>query len=273
MYAVVSLISLFLSLLFNCLTTRVSGQVFDDRRYTTIDSLTKTEFFCEYTVDTTSLFDAERARRIPVAYYRLKMDGVKKQKLVIFNHGYSGDKNEHDYLAYSFLCEYLASKGFLVVSIQHDLGNDEPLAMTGNLQETRRPNWERGVQNIRFVLNDLQKSHLNIDYTQVSLIGHSNGGDVAMLFAQTYPEIIDKIISLDNRRMPFPRKKHPRIYSLRSSDQVADQGVIPTKEEQKKFRIKVVKSANIPHNAMDENANDAQRNTINNYILDCITQK
>jgi len=235
--------------------------------------LTETDISYEFTVDATSLFDAGRDRRMPVAYYRPKIDQARKQKLVIFNHGYSGNKDERDYLAYSFLCDYLASKGFLVVSIQHDLENDEPLAMIGNLQETRIPNWEKGVQNILFVLNDFKRSHMNIDYKHVSLIGHSNGGDIAMLFAHTYPELMDKIISLDNRRMPFPRTKHPRIYSLRSSDQIADAGVIPTEEEQKKFRIKVVKSANITHNAMDESANEVQRNAINNYLLDCITQK
>jgi predicted esterase len=273
MYTVISLISLFLLFTFHCLTTRVSGQVFYDLYTISADSIMKTELLYVYTLDTISLFDSERARRIPVAYYRPKVDGVKKQKLVIFNHGYSGDKNEHDYLAYSFMTEYLASKGFLVVSIQHDLKNDEPLAMTGNFQETRKLNWERGVQNILFVLNELKRSPLNIDYKNISLIGHSNGGDIAMLFGQSYPELIGKIISLDNRRMPFPRTKHPSIYSLRSSDQIADSGVIPTKEEQQKFRIKVVQSANIKHNEMDENANETQRNVINNYVLDCITQK
>ncbi len=258
-----------------CLTTSVNGQIVDvdDIDSVVIDSLMMHNVSYEFTVDTTSLFDAERARRIPVAYYRPNMDQSRRQKLVLFNHGYSGNKDGHDYLAYSFLTEYLASEGFFVVSIQHDLPNDESLAMTGNFQKTRRPNWERGVQNILFVLNDLKRSHLNIDYKHVSLIGHSNGGDIVMLFGGEYPEFVDKVISLDNRRMPLPRTKHPRIYSLRSSDQIADHGVIPTKQEQEKFQIKVVQSENITHNAMDENANEAQRRAINNYVLDCITQK
>ncbi|MBB5621242.1 hypothetical protein HDE69_002295 [Pedobacter cryoconitis] len=47
---------------------------------------------------------------------------------------------------------------------------------------------------------------------------------MSMLFATQHPELVDKVISLDNRRMPFPRVSKPRIYSLRSSDQPADEG-------------------------------------------------
>lgn len=62
---------------------------------------------------------------------------------------------------------------------------------------------------------------------------------------------MDKIISLDNRRMELPRTKQPRIYSLRSSDQPADEGVLPTIEEQEKFGIKIIKLPNTIHNDMN----------------------
>jgi len=59
------------------------------------------------------------------------------------------------------------------------------------------------------------------------------------LFPQKYPNIVEKIITLDNRRMTFPKTNQLKVYSLRSSDQSADEGVLPTEEEQKKFGIRL----------------------------------
>ena len=98
-------------------------------------------------------------------------------------------------------------------------------------------------------------------------MGHSNGGDMIMLFAQQYPQLVDKVISLDNRRVSIPRTSQPKIYSLRSSDQPADEGVLPTEEERQKFGITIIKLINTIHNDMGNNANKKQRKEINNYIL------
>jgi predicted esterase len=223
-------------------------------------------------IDSLNIFDSGRNRLIPVAFYFPDTKKVlSKQKVIIFNHGYGGN-NAVSNKAYSYLTEFLASQGYFVASIQHELPTDEPLAMTGKLLETRKPNWERGVQNILYVINELKKSKPSLDYKQLTLIGHSNGGDMIMLFAQEYPALVDKVISLDNRRMPLPRVKHPQIYSLRSSDQIADEGVLPTIEEQQKFGMKIIKLNNTAHNEMDDGANDAQRKQINNYIFDFLRE-
>ena len=170
------------------------------------------------------------------------------------------------------MTEFLASQGYFVASIQHELPTDELLPMTGKPQEVRRPNWERGALNILFVVEELKKRKPNLDYKHLTLIGHSNGGDMSMLFAHKYPEMVDKIISLDNRRMTFPRVKQPKIYSLRSSDQLADEGVLPTTEEQQKYGIKIIKLKNTIHNDMDDHANADQRKEINGYILDFLSR-
>jgi len=91
------------------------------------------------------------------------------------------------------------------------------------------------------------------------------------LFAHLHPEMVSKIISLDNRRMPLPRTSKPRIYSLRSSDQPADPGVLPTAEEQEQFGIKIIKLPGTPHNNMADNANQVQRSEINRYLLQFLT--
>jgi predicted esterase len=220
-----------------------------------------------FKLDTLTLFDHSRNRAIPIAFYKPKIDSPK---IVIFSHGYGQNKGG-DYLAYSYLTEFLASKGYFVASIQHELPNDSLIPATGIPQIVRRPFWERGADNILFVINELRKSNPELDFKHINLIGHSNGADMTALFPQKYPGIVDKIITLDNRRMALPGTTDPKVYSLRSSDQPADQGVLPTDEEQKKYRITIIKLPNTIHNNMNNNANNKQRNEITNYILTFLT--
>ena len=215
-----------------------------------------------------TLYDSARNRPIPVAFYHPKANNKQKlarQKLVIFSHGYGANKGG-DNLAYSYLTEFLASKGYFVASIQHELPTDSLMPLQGIPQVVRRPFWERGVANIQFVLNELKKSHPTLDFKHCVLMGHSNGGDMTALFAEKYPLLVDKIITLDNRRMALPRAHKPRIYSLRSSDQPADEGVVPADEERKKFKMTIIKLPSTIHNDMDDNANTTQRKEINDYI-------
>jgi predicted dienelactone hydrolase len=223
-------------------------------------------------IDSLDLLDRARNRLVSVALYVPDTKrNLPKQQVIILSHGYGGNKGG-DNKAYTYLTEFLASQGYFVASIQHELPTDELLPTTGKPQEVRRPNWERGVQNILFVIEELKRREPTLDYKHLALIGHSNGGDMSMLFAHTYPEKVDKVISLDNRRMPFPRVQQPQIFSLRSSDQVADEGVLPTLEEQQKYKMRIIKLVNTIHNDMDDHANAEQRREINNYILDFLNR-
>lgn len=221
----------------------------------------------ETRLDSAKLYDPSRNRIVPVAlYFPQTSKKITKQKVVIFSHGYGANKGG-DNLNYSYLNENLASYGYFVASIQHELPTDSLLPATGIPQVVRRTNWERGAENILFTLNELKRMHPDLDYKHLILIGHSNGGDMSMLFGSKYPDLVNKIISLDNRRVALPRTKHPRIYSLRSSDQPADEGVLPTPEEQTKCSMKIIKLNHTIHNDMDNDATEEQRKEINNYIL------
>ncbi|AIG31078.1 esterase [Flavobacterium psychrophilum] len=218
-------------------------------------------------LDTVNLFDKERNRVVPVAFYSPKTDKkIENQKVVILSHGYSENRLGAN-KSYSYLTKKLASKGYFVVSIQQELPTDDLIPKMGIPQIVRRPFWERGTENILFVLNEIKKTKPELDYKHLVLIGHSNGGDISVLFAHKYPDLVDKIISLDNRRMELPRTKQPRIYSLRSSDQPADEGVLPTIEEQEKFGIKIIKLPNTIHNDMNDRGNNKQKKEINNYVM------
>jgi len=76
-------------------------------------------------------------------------------------------------------------------------------------------------------MNELQKIEPQLDLNKVILIGHSNGGDTSMMLAQTHPEMVSKIISLDSRRYPFPRNSKLEILRSGAIDDKPDEGVVP----------------------------------------------
>jgi|ERR1043166_2253442 predicted dienelactone hydrolase len=215
------------------------------------------------------LVDPVRNRSVPVAIYqKAAPPRSAKRKLAIISHGYGGKNTD-----YGFIASYLATHGYFVASIQHEVPGDEPLPKAGNLYETRKPSWERGVQNILFVLGEMKKAHSDLDYGQLLLVGHSHGGDTSMLFAQEHPALVQTVITLDNRRMPFPRTSKPRLYSLRSSDQEADEGVVPSPEEQAKFGMKVVKLPATIHNDMWDGATAEQKKEIIHYLEEFLREE
>ncbi len=174
-----------------------------------------------YTLESKKLdmFDKSRSKNVPVVVYQGE---TTNKHVVIISHGYSAKNTE-----YSFIADSLAARVYFVASIQHDLETDKPLPTTGNLFDRRKPLWERGVQNILFVMNELQKIEPQLDLNKVILIGHSNGGDMSMMMAQLYPDRLSKIISLDSRRYPFPRNPKLEILRFGASDDEPDEGVVP----------------------------------------------
>lgn len=221
-------------------------------------------------LDTLTLLDTARNRMVPIALYARRCPSGDHRNLVLLSHGYN-ENLPGTYLHYGFLAGLLAEHGYFVVSIQHELPTDEPLAMKGDLRDLRRPNWERGAGNILFVLNELKRTHPTLDFAHTTLIGHSNGGDMSVLFAQLHPDLVQNLITLDNRRMPLPRMDKPRVLSLRSSDAPADDGVLPTAEEQVAHTIRIIPLADVKHNEMSDRGNAAQRAEITKLVLDFLT--
>ncbi|WP_160138276.1 alpha/beta hydrolase family protein [Chryseobacterium sp. c4a] len=223
-------------------------------------------------LDTLTLLDQSRNRKIPIAIYQPQVKRtIPNQQVIIFNHGYGFNKGG-DYFVYSYLTEKLASKGYFTVSIQHEQTTDAPLPVEGNLQMVRRPFWQNGSDNITYVLNELKKTNPNLDYKHLTLIGHSNGGDMVALFGNQHPNLVYKIITMDNRRMFLPRTSIPKIYSLRSNDYPADEGVLPTEDEQKKYHI-TIQPTSINHSHMDNKGSDEEKNILNAFILKYLNEQ
>lgn len=96
------------------------------------------------------LFDKSRNREIPIAVYSNGKD--QKQPVAIISHGYGGGNT-----AYGFIANQLVSLGYYVVSIQHDLKGDIPMPTSGDIMVVRKPYWQRGVDNIQFVIAELKR--------------------------------------------------------------------------------------------------------------------
>jgi len=181
--------------------------------------------------ETLNLVDTARARPIAVDIavrrdYEMKADaGYAKLPVAIISNGNTVKNTE-----YSFLANVLAARGYLVASIQQDLPTDPPLVTkVGMPYVGRGPIYERGEANILFVRGQLEKIHPNANYDHLTLVGHSNGGDVSMFFAKEHPELVSKVITLDNLRVPFVLSDKMKILSFRSKDPNfrTDPGVLP----------------------------------------------
>ncbi|WP_341906602.1 alpha/beta hydrolase [Fluviicola taffensis] len=210
------------------------------------------------------VFDSIRNRLIPYALYSPKMKG-DSIRLVIFSHGY-GSNYSKNYLNYSYLTKRLAEEGFWTLSIQHELEGDSLIPTFGIIQIVRMPFWIRGEANILFVLNHFKESNPNLKIRSIDLIGHSNGGDMSVLTAKDHPELIRKVITLDNLRMPIPNVSKPQFSSLRSTDKMADSTVIPPEEVCLNCGIKIIQLKRTTHNQMNDEGSRKQKKQINNYI-------
>ena len=196
--------------------------------------------------ETLNLFDASRQRPISVDIavrrdYAMKAeDGFWKLPVAIISNGNTVKNTE-----YSFLANVLASRGYLVASIQQDLPSDPPLmTKEGEPYVGRRGVYEKGEANILFVIGALKKEDPDADYDHLTMVGHSNGGDTAMYFAKHHPEMVSKVVTLDNLRVPFVTSDKMKILSFRSNDPnfKTDPGVLPNAKQAIKDGIDIIKT-------------------------------
>lgn len=219
--------------------------------------------------ETISFFDATRNRPVDVdiAVRRDKemtaTAGMTKLPVAIVNHG-----NTVRFTEYSFLANVLAARGYLAISIQHDLASDAPLVTkVGELYVGRLPVYERGVANIEFAVDKMKKIQPNADYDHLTMVGHSNGGDISMYFAKVHPEQVKKIVTLDNLRVPFLTDGKFKILSFRSKDPVfkADPGVVPDDDTCEQAGITVVNTG-FQHTDMSDRGPDNVKESIQGVL-------
>jgi pimeloyl-ACP methyl ester carboxylesterase len=194
--------------------------------------------------ETLNLYDQARQRPVPVdvavrSDYEMKADaGYWKLPVAIISNGNTVRNTE-----YSFLANVFAARGYLVASIQQDVPGDPPLMTKIGMPYVGRLGvYEKGEANILFAVDRLKKLHPNADFNHLTLVGHSNGGDTAMYFAKQHPKMVQKVVTLDNLRVPFVLSDKMKILSFRSQDPhfQTDPGVLPTPAQAKADGIDIV---------------------------------
>jgi pimeloyl-ACP methyl ester carboxylesterase len=189
--------------------------------------------------------------------------GMITLPVAILNHG-----NTVKFTEYSFLANAFAARGYLVVSIQHDLPTDPPMVTkVGELYVGRLPQYQRDIANIKFAIEEMQKVQTNADYDHLTMVGHSMGADVSLYFAKLYPDHIKKVVTLDNLRVPFMTDGRFKILSFRSKDPVfkADPGVVPSEDVCEKAGITVVRTG-FQHNDMRDTGPDEAKASIQGML-------
>src|SRR5260221_9268928 len=220
--------------------------------------------------ETLTFYDATRDNRPVAVDVAIRRDkemqanaGMITLPVAILNHG-----NTVKFTEYSFLANAFAARGYLTVSIQHDLPSDPPMGTkVGELYVGRLPQYQRDIANIKFAIEEMQQVQPNADYDHLTLVGHSMGADVSLYFAKMYPDHIKKVVTLDNLRVPFMTDGRFKILSFRSKDPVfkPDPGVVPNEEVCEKSGITVVQTG-YQHTDMSDRGPDNVKNTIQGML-------
>ena len=220
--------------------------------------------------ETITFYDATRDNRPVAVDIAVRRDkemqanaGMITLPVAVLNHGNTVKNTE-----YSFLANVFAARGYLALSPQHDLPTDPPMVTkVGELYVGRLPQIQRGIANIHFAVSEMKKIQPNADYSRLTMVGHSMGGDITMYFAKQYPEQIKKVVTLDNLRVPFITDGRFKILSFRSKDPVfkTDPGVIPAAEECEKAGITVINTG-FRHNDMRDTGPDEAKVSIEDML-------
>lgn len=220
--------------------------------------------------ETLTFYDASRNNRPVQVDIAIRRDkemqanaGMITLPVAVLNHG-----NTVKFTEYSFLANVFAARGYIAISIQHDLPTDPPMVTkVGELYVGRQPQYLRGVANIRFAVEEMKSVQPNADYDHLTVVGHSAGADISMYFAKLHPELVKRVVTLDNLRVPFITDGRFKILSFRSKDPVfkTDAGVIPPEEICEKAGITVVRT-NFQHNDMRDTGPDNAKQSIQGML-------
>jgi hypothetical protein len=223
--------------------------------------------------ETVELFDIARDRTVSLQISVLRESERRadaqlvKLPVALISQGNTVKNTE-----YSFLANVLAARGYLVVSIQHDLPTDALLVTNpAKLYAGRLPLYQRAEENIFYAIGELRQIQPNADYGHLTMVGHSNGGDISMYFAQQHPGLVKMIVTLDNLRVPCPISGAARILLFRSKDWRPDPGVVPTEAESIKAGITIVQT-DARHVEMSDRGPDRLKqsilSTLNKFLDD-----
>lgn len=198
-----------------------------------------------------TLYDASRQRSVPVELYfpanAKRCSTAHPCATALLSPGYGLSPSD-----YSFIATALTRRGYSVFAIQHQLPTDPPIPIGADLFKLRSPSWEQGAENLRFVHEKLRQTYPRFDWQHVTLVGHSNGGDIAAWLLRQPTPWVSALVTLDNRRVPLPQDSPVRVLSIRGSDYSADPAVLPPRNHPRGSDICIVRLDDARHNDMHD---------------------
>ena len=220
--------------------------------------------------ETLTFYDATRDNRPVAVDIAIRRDkemqanaGMITLPVAILNHG-----NTVKFTEYSFLANVFAMRGYIAISIQHDLPTDPPMVTkVGELYVGRQQQYLRGIANIRFAVEEMKAVQPNADYDHLTVVGHSAGADISMYFAKLHPEVVKNVVALDNLRVPFVTNGKFKILSFRSKDPQfeTDPNVVPPEAVREQSDIEVVQTG-FQHNDMRDTGPDEAKASIQRVL-------
>lgn len=120
-----------------------------------------------------------------------------KLPILFFAHGFKGFK---DWGHFPLIAKELASSGFLVVrfNFSHNGGTSEHPIDFPDLEAFRENSYWRELCDIGHLIKWLgefkAERNIHLDATDLSIIGHSRGGSIALLAAAKFPQL-QKVVS------------------------------------------------------------------------------
>jgi len=220
--------------------------------------------------ETLTFYDATRDNRPVAVGIAVRRDkemqanaGMITLPVAILNHG-----NTVKFTEYSFLANVFAMRGYIAISIQHDLPTDPPMVTkVGELYVGRQQQYLRGIANIRFAVEEMKAVQPNADYDHLTVVGHSAGADISMYFAKLHPDEVKNVVALDNLRVPFVTNGKFKILSFRSKDPQfkTDPNVVPPEGVREKSDIEVIQT-DIQHNDMRDTGPDEAKASIQSTL-------
>jgi len=157
--------------------------------------------------------------------------------------------NYHSAHHQAFLCEFLASNGYVVATTPSQTRISGP--MTDNSQAVE--NAEEQVKDMEFVISSLRRFN-NIDFNNIALIGHSFGGR-SILLLQMRNKTVKCLVSLDGgfgfntgaqdiKKSPYfnnEKMNVPLLHFYEDTDEfiTPDFSLIDTFDKSERFLVKV----------------------------------
>ncbi|RAK57646.1 serine aminopeptidase domain-containing protein [Phenylobacterium deserti] len=209
-----------------------------------------------------TLYDPARNRPVPVVLYRAE-DASGPQPLAVVSPGHGASAT-----SYSFISEALVQRGYTVAAVQNEIPGDPPLILGDDIFNRRMPGWRAAAGSLDLIVRTVREAGL-ANSQPLLLVGHSNGGDISLLYAAEHPKDVAVAVTLDNRRYPLPRRPSPHVCTIRSVDQPPDPGVLPTPEEQKINGTVIETIPGLGHNDMADWATPVWREGMLRVILGC----